>query len=220
MTETAEWFDEKKYSFSKKDIAYSLFDQKEKAEDFIKNCPRKLGWIFQQFLKLYAPLEIPSISENVLVLDADTIFINKVKFFDNKGRALYAPRFEYHKPYFSYAKKVIPGFKRVFKKYSGIAHHMIFQKKVILDLFNVIRVQHKREPWQAFCKIMGEESIYKASLSEYEIYFNCIFKNYTSEVAIRKLKWLDNFDMIRKNDLINYYAKKQFQCISCHSYNR
>ena len=47
------------------------------------------GWYFQQLLKLYAPLIIPDILENVLILDSDTVFFRKVKMFDAQNRPFY-----------------------------------------------------------------------------------------------------------------------------------
>lgn len=47
--------------------------------------------------------------------------------------------------------------------------------------------------------------------SEYEIYFNYIFKNYIDNVKLRKLKW-DNMNTINVNSDFDY--------ISCHWFMR
>ena len=40
----------------------------EKAREFLASPVTRIGWIYQQLLKLYAPFVIPGISSNVLVL--------------------------------------------------------------------------------------------------------------------------------------------------------
>ena len=74
-TDQAEWFNEALYPFSFKEIS-----------DLVGGS--NVGWNYQQLLKLYAVLVIPDISENVLIVDSDTVFYRKVKFFDN-GIPLY-----------------------------------------------------------------------------------------------------------------------------------
>lgn len=202
MTENAEWFDENNYPFTKEGIACAIFQNPDEAKAYLLG-PNRIGWIYQQLLKLYAPLVIPGISSNVLVLDADTIFLNPVSFVDPSGHALFAYGSEYYGPYFSHAKKLIPGFKKVYPDYSGIAHHMLFQKCVIEDLFRRIETGHRISPWKALCRcISRKEAIAGSPLSEYEIYFNFICSQ-TDQRGIRPLQWteiqeLENIDLCRQ----------------------
>ncbi|MDB6082063.1 MAG: hypothetical protein JWO53_1335, partial [Chlamydiia bacterium] len=83
-TDSAEWFDEKLYPFSKFDIALNILGEEAKAREFQDAPNSRLGWIYQQFLKLYAPFVIPKISSNVLILDADTVFVNPIAFTNSK----------------------------------------------------------------------------------------------------------------------------------------
>ena len=140
----AQWFDEAKFPFTKYDIALAIFDNnKEEADKFAKS-PR-LGWIYKQIINLYALLVIDGISSNALILDSDTIFLNKVEFIDEQGNALYNPGTEYEPPYFVHAAKLIRGnnqIKKVFPYYSGISHHQLFQKPVLEDLFKQISENH------------------------------------------------------------------------------
>ena len=39
-----------------------------------------MGWIYQQFLKLFAPLYIPDISSNVLMVDSDVVFHKQIPY--------------------------------------------------------------------------------------------------------------------------------------------
>jgi hypothetical protein len=50
-----------------------------------------------------------------------------------------------------------------------------------------------------------------AGASEYEIYFNYIFKNYSNNVEIRQLNW---------SNLKTLNINTDFDYISCHWYDR
>lgn len=196
LTENAEWFPETQYPFSRQDVLDEIFNgDKKLAEEYAKLPGSRLGWIFQQLLKLYAPLVIPNISSNVLMLDSDVVFLRDVVFIDNEGNALFNFSKEDHEPYFEHAKKLISGpyeIKRVYKDKSGICHHMLFQRYILEELFECITQTHKTEPWRALCRCIDREYIYnnKSALSEYEIYFNFAF-GHSHAVKIRHLPYKD-----------------------------
>ena len=214
LTDKAEWFDEKKFPFTKYDVAVEITQDEKKARELLRGNSR-VGWIYQQFLKFYAPFVIPGISSNVLLLDADTVFLRPVAFVGPAGEGLYNPGEEYHKPYFRHAAKLIPGFKRVFKEYSGISHHMLFQKSVLQDLMSEIKLYHHVEPWKALCHSIDPKHLSLSSLSEYEIYFNFVFMR-TSQMKVRPLKWAN----INSLDEIASYQEKGYDYVSCHAYLR
>lgn len=217
LTDQAEWFDEKNYPFTKKDIALNLFaGNEEEALQYFNEKSSKLGWYYQQLLKLYALFVIPGISPNVLVVDADTIFLNRVEFLNATGAGLYNPGREYHLPYFKHAERLTGGrVKRVFPRYSGISHHMLFQQSIMEDLFCQVESLHQKEFWKAFCQCVDKSDVRGDGASEYEIYFNFAFTN-TSQVEIRPLKWLN----ISKIADIPLYKKKKLHYVSCHHWLR
>ncbi len=198
LTDEAEWYDEKLYPFSKYDIALWLKKgDQQAAECFMAEPSSRVGWYYQQLLKLYATFVIPDISANVLVLDSDTVFIKPVSFQSEASAGLYNPSGEYWLPYFHHANRLIPGFKRLFPEYSGISHHMLLQRCVLEDLFAIVKDIHQKDThqmefWQAFCSCVDPEELLSSSsgASEYEIYFNFVFAR-TDQVAIRHLKRAD-----------------------------
>ena len=101
----------------------------EKTQYILSERKPQVGWYYQQLLKLYAAFVIPDISSNVLIVDADTIFLNPVHFLNAQHAGLYNPGTEYNPPYFEHAAKLIPNFKKLFPQHSGISHHMLFQKR-------------------------------------------------------------------------------------------
>ncbi len=216
LTDKAEWFDEKKYPFTKETIAYEIFKNEEEAQNFLNHPKTRIGWIYQQFLKIYSSLVIPDISKNVLILDADTIFLRPVSFQDDEtGAGLYNPGSEHTHAYFAHNEKVLPGWKKIFPQYSGISHHMLHQKNVVTALFDDIKNAHNQEPWLVFCNAVDKSELFRSCMCvEYELYFNYVFAQ-SDKVKIRHLKW-DNIPLGKLNAL----KDKGYHFLSCHHYMR
>ncbi len=204
MTEEAEWFDEKNYPFSQEDLELVLPHSAKEAG--------RIGWFYQQLLKYYAPFVIPDISSNVLVLDADTIFLNKVEFLNSHFGGLYNTGVEYHPPYFRHAEKLLPEIRRLWPEYSGISHHMLFQRSILTDLFSRVENYHQMPLWQAFCKCVDAKDVI-CGASEFEIYFNFAFSK-TSEINLQHLKWENVVSM----DHLQDFQRKGYHFVSCHKY--
>lgn len=209
LTDEAEWFDEKKYPFSKYDVALEIFHQNQEMAR-----RHNMSWFYQQLLKLYAPYVIPGISSNVLILDSDTIFLKPVDFVDAAGAGYLNPGTEYHQPYFVHIDKLIPGLKKYSTQDSGISHHMLFQKVVLDDLFKTIESKHKVPAWKAFCRCVDLSQSFFAA-SEYELYFNFVLSR-NDQVKIRPLKWANTSKL---KDL-QRFKDEGYDYISCHSWMR
>jgi len=214
LSNNAEFFDEKRYPFSLHDVALAIFRGDEnRASAYVSTANNKLGWVYQQLLKLYTPIVIPDISDNVLMLDADTIFLRKVSFIDDDGYALYNTGKSIHTPYFHHAKRLLPHFSQIFPGVSGICHHMLMQRPVIQDLFNEIKKYHAQEPWQALCHCIDVKELPGSCLSEYEIYFNYAF-SHAYKVKLRPLKWR-NFHS-HNNSQLPSFKETHYDYVSCH----
>ncbi|MEX0849085.1 MAG: DUF6492 family protein [Candidatus Dependentiae bacterium] len=209
---TVEWFDEKEYPFDMYDIIYEIFFDEEKARDYIDRPKSRAGWIYQQFLKLYASYVIPDISNNILIVDADTIFFKPVVFQNGCGAPLFNVSDEVHPPYLVFMRQLIPGLKRAYPQFSGITHHMLFQRCVLDDLFATIEKNHNMEPWRAICQNVDKKALGHSCMSEYELYFNFLL-NRSGQPKIRKLNWNNVpfrcFDQAKRGNL--HY-------VSCHTY--
>ena len=181
------------------------------------------GWYLQQLIKLYASLVIPNILPRYLVIDADTFFLNPTTFIkDNK--CLYNFGNEYRMPYFEHMKKLNSKLEKVYESYSGICHHMMFEQKYILELFNFVEFYHiihqdysdkKYENykfWELFL-LYSREHCEGSGASEYEIYFNYMSKYHPNEIEIRGLSW-------NNVDSLNNLENSEFNYISYHWYLR
>ena len=143
---------------------------------------RRNGWYLQQLLKLYAGFIIPNILDRYLVIDSDTFFLKPTRFV-RKKKCLYGYGDEDWKPYFIHMKRLDETFEKVFPKKSGICHHMIFEKKFIKEIIDIIEKNHGDKFYNVFLKHAEISS--KSGASEYELYFNYIMKNHPNEIEIR-----------------------------------
>lgn len=196
LTEEAEWFDEKNFPFTYNDC---------------KGKTNPPGWIFQQLIKLYAPISIPGLKKNVLILDSDVIFYKPIKFVTRDGAPIFTRATENTKEYFNYLDHLIPGLKRQIPNVSGVAHHMLFQKNTIESLFAEIRQIHGKEPWKAMIDLFDDN----AFLSEYELYFNYTLAR-ALKYRLRDLNWLNSEHPIRSNR----YKNKKVDYVAYHSWMR
>jgi len=215
LTDSAEWFDEKLYPFSKHDMALEIFKDTKAADEYLNNTSNRIGWLYQQLLKLYAAFVIPDISSNILILDADTIFLRPISFLDSKTNGcLFNPGSENNRPYFIHGERLIPGFRRKYPNYSGVSHHMLFQRAILEDLFDTVEQVHGKEFWRAFCDCIerSKHHLFGSAASEYEIYFNFTMER-TKQCKVRKLKWA-NMSLHKFKGI----SRKDYDYISCHAY--
>lgn len=207
----AEFFDESKYPFSYDEIANLSHNV-------------RVGWHYQQLLKLYAPFVIKDLLDNILIVDADTVFYKKVNFFD-ENKALYniskdqnLEKSKFHQESFQHIITLIPDIKnKLPKKYhniSGVCHHMLFQKDILQDLFNQVIANDKID--QDFYKIFLKHSQGGNSVSEYNLYFYFILSFYHDKIKTRNLKYKNcaNFRPLLEN------LRKKYHYCSYHDYMR
>lgn len=215
LTKKAAWYNETKYPFKIHDVAMELFGTPEAALQYMQTPGNRLGWIYQQLLKFYAPFVIPKISSNVLFVDSDTIFLNPVSFIGKNRAGLFNVGNEYHPPYFGHAKRLLTCLDKVFPEQSGICHHMLMQRAVLKNLFQDVKNQHKIPLWKAFLRCIDHEDLFGSGASEFEIYFNYAFIK-SDQFVIRPLRWQNVPSLENMMD----YKNKGYHYISCHSYMR
>lgn len=216
LTNKAEWFDEGKYPFNKMDVALAIGKGNfQVSEKFFNRTSRGAGWYFQQLLKLYAPFVIPDISSNVLVLDADTVFLNPVTFLNEKNGGMFCTS---HVPvkaaYYEHAARLLPGYERIYPQFYSVCHHMLFQKPILKKLFKTIEKHHDKKFWVAFCHCVDTNGRKKGA-SEYEIYYNFALRN-TDQVGIRQLHWANSAHL----EDMSLYQLHGYQFVSFHTYMR
>ena len=211
-TEKAEWFDESLYPFSFQEIS-----------DLVAGS--NVGWNYQQLLKLYAVLVIPNISENVLVVDSDTVFYRKVKFFSDEGLPLYnlskdqnLDNSNFHQTTFRHIKKILPELSEIFPKefenVSGICHHMLFQKSIIEELFAA--VEKVDGTGDTFYKIFLKNQENSFGVAEYNLYFYFLISHHPQSYKVRILNYKNTSDF----NPIKECLRRKYDYCSYHSYMR
>jgi L-rhamnose mutarotase len=170
------------------------------------------GWYLQQLYKLYASIFIEEILDNYLVIDADTYFLKPTKFIDNESKYLFNIGTEYHRPYFSHMNKMHPTLKKTLK-YSGITHHMIFNKKILEKLFYLVENNHNgKKFWEIFLESVDKNVINGSGASEYEIYFTYMLLYETDKIKIRPLNWKNSSKLIENSNYdyvsVHHYMRK------------
>lgn len=239
LSDQAEWFDEKNFPFSYQEIS-ELVDGKE------------VGWNFQQLLKLYSALVIPDILPNVLVVDADTVFYRKVRFFEdslplyNLSKDQDLDKAQFHQNTSNHIARILPAiaeklpeifdaqstmfrhqtfldrlkFSRRTRKSeafgleSGICHHMLFQKKIIEEMFS--RIEKHDGGTDPFYKIFLKKARNAFGVAEYNLYFYFLISHHPKSYKIRLLRYKNTTDF---NPLKEKLRRKYHYC-SYHSYMR
>jgi len=190
--------DEKIFPFSIETV--NKFHEKHDGYD-ISRC----GWYLQQLLKLYVLITIPEILERCLIIDCDTFFLKPITFIKN-NKCLYNYGIEYGVSYFEHMYSMDNNLTKVYDNISGICHHMMFEKKYIIELINKIENIHNDKFYNIFLKMV---TFMYAGASEYEIYFNYVFKNHPDKIELRKLRYQNvttlNFDIEQDTDYISYH---------------
>ena len=174
---------------------------KKYIENYIN--PDRSGWYLQQLLKLYAIFVIDNILDNVLIIDCDTVFYKPTVFFEN-NIPLYNYGYEYNEPYFEHMKILHPSLKKMDKNKSGICHHMVFQKQILIEIFTLIESHHKKLFYEVFIENSRRDIC--SSASEYELYFNYLLQYVNKDLyKIRELKYINyNSNMVNNSDKDNY----------------
>lgn len=214
LTDQAEWFDENEFPFNQSDVGKAIVRGKgnnKKGQEFLRRSRRGPGWYFQQLLKLYAPFVIPNISSNVLVIDADTIFMNPVNFLNDALGGLFCfSRAEARKGYLKHAERLVPGYQRIYPEVYSVCHHMLFQRAILEDLFCLVEQYHKTPFWKAFCACVD---LQEAGASEYEIYYNYALRQ-TEQVQLRELIWSNSSHLDERED----FKRAGYHFVAFHSY--
>ena len=180
-------------------------------------CKSNRGWFFQQLLKIYAFQVIPGLADHLLLLDADTVFLNKTGFIDESGKTLFCPSRQHHDPYFIHAQKLVPGFKENCYGLSGICNFMIIRRDVIKELLSDVELYHQKPFWKAFLHEVEPAWRHWVGASEFEIYFNYFLDHHPDEYAIQELKWDETLKNIQS---LNQYQRDGYNFVTCHHWQR
>ena len=141
---------------------YPLKNGKSQFEAFMWS---KLGWFFQQVVKIYAG-EFLGI-DDFIVLDSDLVFFKDIKLKnDSMGRYNYAYSSQWHASYRATMRLILGIEHTPGPYYSGICHHMVMVKKVIDDMKDRVISLHGIPLWQMMLNASARETTCRAPRGE------------------------------------------------------
>ena len=241
--EGVEWFDEKKYPFSMKDM-YDYMNNLV-PEDTRR---RKVSYI-NQLLKLYAHKVIPDLLDNILIYDSDIVFIKETTFIED-GKPLYGNRILSLKaiqPYLNHHLKLHSSFdfgnkldinvslKKSGNFCSGVCHHIIYNKDIINEIIAFMEKEHGETFWKYYLRQVDtrdNDYMKHCEPANCEFYYNYVNLFHPDKIKIRRITWMEEAAGSRQqNNIVNTYSNRfemlkaralsqGHSYIAFHSYNR
>ena len=166
------------------------------------------GWYYQQVLKLTYTLDNNFFSnQNLVMWDADTIPLKKIKFFNKNNEPIsYGSFYEYHKPYFEHNKIIFGESYKPFDYAATIQFYAlnIDDRKELSNYLKNFNKKHKIRSSKLFVGnaiIKGIEmkdqsiSINGQHVSEQELVGAFIFKKYKRKQRDQKIIKFFRFDV-------------------------
>tara|TARA_B100000787_G_C16176693_1_gene289425 strand:+ start:827 stop:1705 length:879 start_codon:yes stop_codon:yes gene_type:complete len=242
-TDGVEWFDEKQYPFTVKD----MYDYMDKLVPDEKR-RRKVSYI-NQLIKLYAHKVIPDLLDDILIYDSDIVFIKETFFFED-DKPLYGNRIVSLDPYQQYLNhhlQLHPSFdfgnklkiNRRLKQSghfcSGICHHIMYNKEIIQEMINLVEKQHNKLFWKFYLKRVDtrdKNHMKHCEPANCELYYNYVNLFHPDKIRVRPITWKEQaaapkqqnnivsnhnsiFESLKKGALSEGHSY-----IAFHSYNR
>jgi hypothetical protein len=122
-------------------LGENSFFSADELESLEESFGKRFGWVLQQLLKLR---KICSDNDKYwLLVDADTLLLRPRNWFDDKGRQILTPTWEFHKPYYNFLEG--KGFVGVDHSLSFIPHHMFIDRDYLIQALTTIGVNEDND---------------------------------------------------------------------------
>ena len=147
------------------------------------------GWYLRQLIKLHFSLVTPGSLEQVLAVDAGTIFLRPCRFIEGR-RPIFNFGDGYYPPYFEHMARLYPALHRMFA-YSGATHCMMFRRPWLAEMHKDVEALHAPLPfWKAYLQAVDPANRERGA-SEEELYFHFCLMFHASDLVIRHFRWSD-----------------------------
>lgn len=182
--------------------------------DYVHDGENRGGWVFKMLLNLYA--DTICNEKNILILDADTVFI-RPQIFIYKGKPIFNESPYYHKPYYE-ANMRLFGLGHP-SSMSFITHYMMFNSDALVKLRSAIE-SYSKAPW--YSAIIGSiDTTESSGFADYEIYGD-FYRNMLKNPSILNY-WLVYDRQIAalgevKETLATFTDR--YGAVALHNYNR
>ena len=154
-------------------------------------CPQmsyRASWVYQQLLKLGAGSYIDDLSGSYLVLDADVIFLRSVSFASTaRVRFPYSRATETHRPYHDAHLRLLGA--DAMTSQSMVAHHMLFDRALLAELYGEIEARHQMPWYDAFLDAVDYSCL--SPISEMNLYGWWMLERHPELAHHRQVRWRD-----------------------------
>jgi hypothetical protein len=150
----------------------------------IHNTNKRVGWYFQQFIKMAYSLIT---NNDYIVWDSDTIMLNRIDFYESNKYVLFHTNQNEHNAYAETFKRIFPSLKFESSK-SFIAEKMIISQRIMQEIIASIESKYGKPFFQAILENIESPEIQNSSFSEFATYSNYVLNNYFDKLVIRDSK--------------------------------
>lgn len=216
---------EREMPFTKGDVELLLAEQGASQ--------RQASWYYQQLLKFYVFETIAGLRDQVLILDADFAFCRSLRFLTGDGRALLSRGYPFKwllntrdypvrvdHIHAEFARRLVRGWEPV-DPFSGMHHHQVFQRQIVVELFDVVEGAWGQPFWRAFAGNVRLEKWNAAS--EYVLYYHFALARRPGSVVVRDLKTCDivydaEEDAGALEEFDRRLASGEYDAVGCHAF--
>ena len=180
----------------------------------------KLGWYYQQFLKMtYATI---CSGEYYLIWDSDTVPLRKISLFDPNCKPYLDTKPEYNPGYFRTIRNLF-GFDKAIKQ-SFIAEHMLIDKSLMLEMIQEISgLSYAGKTYYEKILYAIDIDNMKLGFSEFETFGTWIMNRFPDSYVIREWKSMRRANLfVDSNDLTDADIKwmgQDYDSASFESYH-
>lgn len=171
-------------------------------------------WVRQQIFKLHSFL--PFESSQVLVVDADLLYLKPVRLWDEQGRIFFYMENEYFKPYFEVIRDLVGLEKKAEKSF--ISDQMFFQAAELQALFAEVKTRHQKPFLSVLAELLDQHPKGFQAFSEYELYGTYVLSRKPEMVAglvTNPLPGLPHFHLPRPKDWSYEELQKSLKTPHC-----
>lgn len=173
----------------------------------------RVGWVYQQLLKLGAGDLVADLSDQYLIVDADVVFLRRVTF-DADARFMYCRSADDHEPYVAAYRRLLGADPPV--DFACTAHHLHVDRALLGEMTAEIEARHGR-PWPlAYLDAVdwGEPS----SINEQDTYAQWVLGTHRDVTRHRQLVWRESETV---PTLVGRAALGlDYDYVACHAYRR
>jgi hypothetical protein len=166
--------------FSTSNLPIVILDENEIIPGLDRNAlQKKFGerytWVLQQVLKVYSVFLASS--DAVLVVDADTVLLNKREWINEFGQQLLLPTDSFHEDYYLFLAAF--GICRNPPYFTFVSHHMLIQKRFMVEALQKLNIISIHDLVEFLVENVSVNSLSPLCI-DYELYAQFMF-NFRSE---------------------------------------